>query len=80
MSGDGTDPAETAELTEAAVDHVRRRKGLCLLRLTVPRLQGHSFQDTQTYKSDDVVKAGWARDPLRKLRGYLVPAVLSEQA
>ncbi len=79
MSGDGTDPAETAELTEAAVDHVRRRKGPCLLRLTVPRLQGHSFQDTQTYKSDDVVKAEWARDPLRKLRSYLVPAVLSEE-
>ena len=30
---------------------MRERRGPCLLRLTVPRLEGHSFQDTQTYKS-----------------------------
>ena len=79
MSGDGTDPAEAARLTEAAVAHVRNRKGPCLLHLTVPRLQGHSFQDTQAYKPDHVVKAEWARDPLQKLRDYLVPALLAEE-
>jgi 2-oxoisovalerate dehydrogenase E1 component len=41
-------------------------------RLTVPRLQGHSFQDTQTYKSEEFVTSEWARDPLPKLRSYLV--------
>ena len=45
------------------------RKGPALLRLTVPRLEGHSFQDTQTYKSEDEVEAEWARDPLPKLEG-----------
>jgi 2-oxoisovalerate dehydrogenase E1 component len=37
----------------------------------VPRLQGHSFQDTQTYKSEDEIAAEWARDPLPKLKSYL---------
>ena len=41
-----------------------------LLRLTVPRLEGHSFQDTQTYKSEDEIAAEWARDPLPKLKAF----------
>lgn len=78
LSGDGTEPAEAAQLVAAAVAHVRERRGPCLLRLTVPRLQGHSFQDTQTYKSPAFVEAEWQRDPLPKLRAFLVPAALSE--
>jgi 2-oxoisovalerate dehydrogenase E1 component len=76
LAGDGTDPAEAARLVDAAVAHVRDSRGPCLLRLKVPRLEGHSFQDTQTYKSAEVVAAEWARDPLPKLREFLVPAVL----
>jgi 2-oxoisovalerate dehydrogenase E1 component len=79
LSGDGTEPAEAARLIDMAVAHVRGRKGPALLRLTVPRLQGHSFQDTQTYKSEEFVVSEWARDPLPKLRSYLVPALLSEE-
>ena len=67
-NGDGTDPAEAARLIGEAIGHVRARKGPALIRLTVPRLEGHSFQDTQTYKSAATVKAEWARDPLPKLR------------
>jgi len=48
-----------------------------LLRLTVPRLEGHSFQDTQSYKSEELVRAEWARDPLPRLRDYLVPLAIS---
>jgi len=76
LSGDGTEPAEAARLIDQALDHVRDRRGPCLLRLTVPRLQGHSFQDTQTYKTADHVAAEWARDPLPKLRAYLDGSVL----
>ena len=79
LSGDGTEPAEAARLLTQAVAHVRGGQGPALLRLTVPRLQGHSFQDTQTYKSQEVVAAEWARDPLPKLRSYLVPSLLSEE-
>ena len=77
--GDGTDPAEAAELIHKSVNAVRDREGPVLLRLRVPRLSGHSAQDTQTYKSEDEVAAERARDPLPKLKAYLVPNHLSEQ-
>jgi 2-oxoisovalerate dehydrogenase E1 component len=69
-NGDGTFPTEAARLIGEAVSHVRERKGPALIRLTVPRLEGHSFQDTQTYKSEAEVKAEWARDPLVKLKKF----------
>ena len=78
LSGDGTNPGEAAALIDEAMEHVRGRKGPCLLRLTVPRLQGHSFQDTQTYKSEDFVASEWARDPLPKLRAFLEGGMLDE--
>ena len=78
FSGDGTEPAEASRLIEQAVVHVRGRAGPALLRLTVPRLEGHSFQDTQTYKPAELVESEWARDPLPKLKSYLVPALLDE--
>ncbi len=78
FSGDGTDPAEAARLTKHAVTFVRANRKPALLRLAVPRLEGHSAQDTQAYKSDAFVKSEWARDPLPRLREYLVPAVLHE--
>jgi 2-oxoisovalerate dehydrogenase E1 component len=70
FNGDGTDPVEAARLIDAAVSHVRLKRTPALLRLTVPRLEGHSFQDTQTYKSDAEVAAEWARDPLPRLKAY----------
>ncbi|MGD0143877.1 MAG: transketolase C-terminal domain-containing protein [Rhizomicrobium sp.] len=75
-SGDGTDPVEAASLIANAVRYVREKRAPALLRLTVPRLEGHSFQDTQTYKSEDFVKSEWTRDPLPKLRAHLVPSLL----
>ena len=44
LSGDGAEPSEAARLVKAGMDHVRATRGPCLLRLTVPRLQGHSCQ------------------------------------
>ena len=78
IEGDGTDPIEAAELTSRAVNFVRNSRGPVLLRLTVPRLSGHSGQDTQAYKTPEVVALERARDPLGKLRGFLVPGVMSE--
>ncbi|WP_205481546.1 alpha-ketoacid dehydrogenase subunit alpha/beta [Sphingomonas arenae] len=69
FNGDGTDPAEAARLVDAAIAHVRSGKP-ALLRLTVPRLEGHSYQDTQTYKSEEVIAAEWARDPLPRLKAH----------
>ena len=79
LNGDGTEPTEAASLIKEAVAHVRSGEGPALLRLRVPRLQGHSFQDTQTYKSKEFVEAEWARDPLPKLKAALVPHIMSEK-
>ena len=49
---------------------MRGGHGPALIRLTVPRLEGHSFQDTQTYKSEAEVADEWARDPLPKLKAF----------
>ncbi len=78
--GSGTEPAETAALVATAVESVRRWQGPGLLRLTVPRLSGHSGHDTQSYKSEERLAAEWERDPLPALRAYLAPDLLEEAA
>lgn len=78
--GDGTVPLETARHLQTAVAAVRSGQGPGLLRLTVPRLSGHSGQDTQTYKSAEYLERERANDPLHKLRTFLVPDVLTEEA
>jgi 2-oxoisovalerate dehydrogenase E1 component len=80
FEGDGSDPFEASRLTREAVDFVRKQRKPAMLRLTVPRLEGHSFQDTQTYKSEDLVKEEWTRDPLPRLKDYIVPAIMSEES
>jgi 2-oxoisovalerate dehydrogenase E1 component len=77
--GDGTDPATAAALSDEVVAHVREGKGPALLRLTVPRLSSHSGPDNQKgYRSDAEIAQDWERDPVPKLKQYLVPATLSE--
>jgi 2-oxoisovalerate dehydrogenase E1 component len=77
--GDGTDPAETAHLLDEVIEHVRGDRGPALIRLTVPRLSNHSGPDNQrAYRSDADIEHDWKRDPLPRLRRYLVPAVLSD--
>ncbi len=78
-NGDGSEPSEAAEILSNAVKYVRDENGPALVRLTVPRLSGHSGQDTQAYKSPEFVAQEKARDPLPKLRDYLVSGFMSEQ-
>ncbi|MHB8816029.1 MAG: alpha-ketoacid dehydrogenase subunit alpha/beta [Steroidobacteraceae bacterium] len=78
LEGDGADPLQAAQLVAEAVRSVRGERGPVLLRLTVPRLCGHSGQDTQAYKSPETISLERARDPLHRLQRFLVPSVLSE--
>jgi 2-oxoisovalerate dehydrogenase E1 component len=80
IQADSRDPRQTAFLIQQAVSAVRSGIGPVLLRVLVPRLSGHSGQDTQTYKSTQEIAAERARDPLTKLREQLVPGVLTEEA
>jgi 2-oxoisovalerate dehydrogenase E1 component len=77
LDGDASDPMAAAALIENAVSGVRSGEGPALIRLVVPRLSGHSGQDTQTYKSSSEIAAEKARDPLERLRLQLVPNAIS---
>jgi 2-oxoisovalerate dehydrogenase E1 component len=76
-SGDGSEPSEAARLFQETVAHVRAGNGPALLRLTVPRLSGHSAQDTQAYKSKERLAQEQAGDPLPKLYQFLRTGVMS---
>jgi 2-oxoisovalerate dehydrogenase E1 component len=79
IEGDSARPLEAASLIAQGVDAVRAGEGPVLLRVLVPRLSGHSGQDTQTYKTPEEIAAERARDPLTQLRAQLVPQLMSEQ-
>ncbi|MES2178155.1 MAG: transketolase C-terminal domain-containing protein [Gemmatimonadota bacterium] len=78
-TGDGCDPADAARLMAECVDHVRSGAGPALVRVTVPRLCSHSGPDNQKgYRTDAEIADDAARDPLPRLRSYLVPDFMSE--
>ncbi len=78
LGGDGTDPEATAQIFADAVGRVRSDNGPVLVRLTVPRLSGHSGQDTQAYKPPALLEEEQANDPLPKLQRWLVGSHLTE--
>ena len=79
--GDGTDPAETARLLAECVDHARAGNGPALVHLTVPRLCSHSGPDNQRgYRTEEEIAADFTRDPLPKLKRYLVPRTIAAAA
>ncbi|MEX0722133.1 MAG: thiamine pyrophosphate-dependent enzyme [Balneolaceae bacterium] len=80
MDGDGTDPKEASELLEEAVDFTRKRKGPVMIRLTVPRLNGHSYQDNQAYKNEVLLEEEKKKDPLKKLKSFMIPDYVSQKS
>ena len=77
LDGDASDPMAAAALIDSAVTGVRSGGGPALIRLTVPRLSGHSGQDTQAYKSAGEIADEKQRDPFERLRAQLVPTIVS---
>jgi len=80
LEGDGSEPVAAAALIAQAVAAVRGGHGPVLLRLRVPRLSGHSGQDTQAYKTAAEIESERARDPLGAVQRLLVPGQLDEAA
>ncbi len=79
--GNGCDPHETSALLQEAVAHVRGGNGPALVHLTVPRLSSHSGPDNQKgYRASSDIESDASRDPLPRLREYLVPAHMSDAA
>jgi 2-oxoisovalerate dehydrogenase E1 component len=80
VDGSGTSPEETARLIREAVSHVRTRVSPVLLRLTVPRLCGHSGADNQSYKTAEQRADEERRDPVPILREFLLKKKLLTKA
>lgn len=77
--GNGSDPLATFTIINEAVAYVRLGKGPALVRLTVPRLSGHSGQDTQGYKSPEFLRQEEERDPLKYLPAFLTPSLMRKE-
>ena len=81
FDGDGTDPETTANLLTDAVARVRGGTGPALVHLTVPRLSSHSGPDNQKgYRTEKEIAADHKRDPLPRLRSFLVPSRMTAAA
>ncbi len=78
IEADGADPADASAKISEAVALVRGSNP-CLLRMRVPRLGGHTFIDDQAYKTAAQLADDQARDPLPRLRGYLLNEKVSPQ-
>lgn len=72
LDGDGSDPRQTANYLAQAIQHIREGHGPALVRLVVPRLSGHSGQDTQAYKSELQIASEKSRDPLPRLQEFVI--------
>lgn len=79
LNADGCDPADAAANISLAMSLLREGQGPVLLRVTVPRLPGHSFTDNQAYKTEAIREAERARDPHLRLRDFLVPLRVSAE-
>src|SRR5699024_9034085 len=79
FDGDGSDPVEAADLITQSVNYVRDRKGPALIHLKVQRLNGHSYQDNQAYKTEELLKKEQQNDPIHSLKSFLVPAQISNK-
>ena len=79
FNGDGTAPKECLSLISDATEFVRKGNKPALLRLKVPRLNGHSYQDNQAYKNSDLIEKEKQKDPFHSLKSFLIPDILTEE-
>ncbi len=75
----GYEPEDAEKNIRAAVEYVRQWQGPALIRVEVPRLSGHSFTDTQSYKSPELRALEESRDPLPKLESFLTKDLISQK-
>ena len=71
VEASGSDPLEAWQAISSSLEYVRSGQGPCLLKVSVPRLVGHAFNDKQRYKSAAQLQAATANDPLVKLKEFL---------
>src|SRR5215467_10898077 len=77
---DGTDPLESYQVCQEAVNYCRERRGPALIHAKVTRPYSHSLSDDEKlYKSPEEREAEAHRDPLSKFALFLVREGLLDQ-
>lgn len=78
LDGDGTDPAAAWQAISQAVSSLRGGSNPVLLRMQVVRLEGHTYVDNQAYKTSEQRAWEAERDPLPRLKSYLLEQQLTD--
>lgn len=69
---DGNDVIAMREAMEEALERARAGEGASLIEAITYRLSDHTTaDDARRYRSDEEVKAAWAREPIRRFRAFL---------
>jgi 2-oxoisovalerate dehydrogenase E1 component len=77
---DGTDPIESLETMQHAVDYCRQRKGPALVHAKVIRPYSHSLSDDEKlYRSDEERASDAERDPVKRFGALLIDEGVIDQ-
>jgi 2-oxoisovalerate dehydrogenase E1 component len=77
---DGTDPVESLETMQRAVEHCRQRKGAALVHAKVIRPYSHSLSDDEKlYRPDEERTTDAERDPIKRFGALLIDEGLVTQ-
>jgi 2-oxoisovalerate dehydrogenase E1 component len=70
---DGTDPVESLETMQRAVEYCRERKGAALVHAKVIRPYSHSLSDDEKlYRPDEERTSDAERDPIKRFGAFIV--------
>jgi pyruvate dehydrogenase E1 component alpha subunit len=81
VQADGNDLIAMRAVLDRALERARQGHGGTVIEAVTYRLSDHTTaDDARRYRPDDEVKAAWAREPLKRLRTYLVAQGLWDDA
>lgn len=69
---DGMDPVLVEVATRRAATHIRAGHGPYFIEARTYRFRAHSMFDTQAYRTRDEVETWKQRDPLERMRGWMI--------
>lgn len=70
---DGNDLIAVLDAVQTAVERARNGEGGSVLELVTYRLSDHTTaDDARRYRPDDEVKAAWEREPMQRIKAYLI--------
>jgi pyruvate dehydrogenase E1 component alpha subunit len=77
---DGMDVLAVRQVAQEAVARARAGEGPTLIEAMTYRFRGHSLADPDEMRSKEEKEFWFARDPIKKLAGYLVEQNLATEA